>query len=70
MKVCAKTCYSSGRLKSEALLTETLQTTRFSSTAATVLHLVVVVQPEADVVGHDGDEVDDAHHGAHVFPPV
>ncbi len=33
-------------------------------------HLVVVTEPESDVVGHDGDEVDDAHDRPHELAPV
>ncbi len=33
-------------------------------------HLVVVREPEPDVVGHDGDKVDDAHDAPHELAPV
>ena len=33
-------------------------------------HFIIVRQSEAYVIGHDGHEVDHAHHRAHVFPPV
>jgi len=32
--------------------------------------LVVVAETQADVVGHDGDEVDDAHDGPHELAAV
>ena len=32
--------------------------------------LVVVVQTQADVVGHDGHEVDHRHHGTHELATV
>ena len=33
-------------------------------------HLVIVGEAEADVVGHDGHEVDHAHHAPHEFTSV
>jgi len=32
--------------------------------------LVVVAEAEADVVGHDGHEIDDTHHAAHELASV
>ena len=33
-------------------------------------HLVIVGEAEADVVGHDGHEVDHRHHGTHELAAV